>query len=201
LPLLKITTSFVKQESLKARSFFGLSHLDHVPHDIDGYIYRIGADINLKLGMRQQVGIDACWGSKFKELFFDKKDFESPTSFRWRFTIAHELGHYFLHKDRWASLLDQKAWMAHILKSDAQRNLEEKDANIFAAYFLMPESLLALEFLNILRSTSAIKYSKEGFSDDEIIDLLSDDLAKVFNVTPSCMQIRISNYRRYDRRN
>ena len=199
MTLLKLTPSFVKQESLKARHFFGLDKLDHAPLDIDGYIYRIGADINLKIGMKREIGTDACWGSQFKELFFDKEDFENPSSYRWRFTISHELGHFFLHKDRWSTLKDKKSWLKYILGNDAQRNLEEKDANIFAAYFLMPDSILSVEFSKILSSLPAQKYAQEGFSDDEIIDLLSDDLARIFYVTPSCMQIRISNYRRYDR--
>ena len=46
---------------------------------------------------------------------------------RWIFTAAHELGHLLLHLDSYDS-------------DESAENLEEeKEANIFASYFLMPE--------------------------------------------------------------
>lgn len=61
------------------------------------------------------------------------------------FTIAHELGHYFLHKD----LLDENSQLVSFIKSNDKdcpalaRGLDynciEKEANVFAANILMPE--------------------------------------------------------------
>lgn len=60
---------------------------------------------------------------------------------RQRFTIAHELGHYILHKG-------EKELYAH--RDVGENNLTEREANIFASNLLMPESLVK-SFLNNLQ--------------------------------------------------
>ena len=51
------------------------------------------------------------------------------------FTVAHELGHYFLGHKNYSVLL-------RIPKADAVYSKEEKEANIFAADLLMPEFMV-----------------------------------------------------------
>ena len=50
---------------------------------------------------------------------------------RFRFTLAHELGHFIIHSQ----------WGNNPYESfrDENKNINEKIANMFAAYFLMPE--------------------------------------------------------------
>lgn len=60
---------------------------------------------------------------------------------RQRFTIAHELGHYILHKG-------ENELYAH--RDVGANNATEREANIFASNFLMPENLVK-SFLNNLR--------------------------------------------------
>ncbi len=55
---------------------------------------------------------------------------ESISIERQIFTIAHELGHIILHKASYSGTI-----------SDAQDDKEEKEADIFASYFLMPDEL------------------------------------------------------------
>ena len=54
---------------------------------------------------------------------------------RQRFTLAHELGHYFLHKEEQANWSDKYTFTRADEKSDPM----EWEANRFAAEFLMPE--------------------------------------------------------------
>lgn len=51
---------------------------------------------------------------------------------RQRFTIAHELGHYFLHRDR-APFED-----GFLFRKENQQNFLEREANQFASLLLMP---------------------------------------------------------------
>lgn len=53
---------------------------------------------------------------------------------RWIFSAAHELGHLLLHLDSYDTA-----------KAGEEAN-EEKEANVFASYFLMPERLFASEW-------------------------------------------------------
>lgn len=92
---------------------------------------------------------------------------------RQRFTIAHELGHYFLHpnKDAFVDYRDNK--------QGVMRSPREKQANMFAAALLMPRRFLA-------RDCKAV--SRDGFSEDELTAL-----ARRYSVSDDAMRFRILN--------
>ena len=71
---------------------------------------------------------------------------------RQRFTIAHELGHFVLHKDKSITSKDI------IFFRDENTNIEEQEANNFASELLMPERKIR-------------EYIKEGYN---TISLLAD---------------------------
>lgn len=84
---------------------------------------------------------------------------------RKRFTMAHELGHYFLHKD----ILQNDELHIDILYSDSTTELEEDDVNYFAGALLMNRMLLE-------RLHKKISLS---------------ELAKLFDVSVSDMTVRL----------
>lgn len=53
---------------------------------------------------------------------------------RWIFTAAHELGHLVLHSDE------------YVAEETEESQVEEREANVFAAYFLMPRSAFESEW-------------------------------------------------------
>lgn len=91
---------------------------------------------------------------------------EDDSGVRARFTIAHELGHYFLH------VKDDPRQIVTSFRRD--RSLKETAANKFAAELLMPKDLLKEE------------YSK-------MVIPVSDTLAKKFNVSKPAMQNRLDS--------
>ena len=103
---------------------------------------------------------------------------------RQRFTIAHELGHFFLHAD----ILKQGAHvdtMITMLKRDQEAALGtvniEVEANQFAAELLMPQKLIK-EYLareGVARTAAA---------DDIVIETLANE----FRVSTSAMAIRLA---------
>jgi len=94
---------------------------------------------------------------------------------RQRFTIAHELGHFFLHpkQDAFVDYRDNKSGIA--------RTPRERQANMFAAALLMPRKVLLRDFRAI---------AKYGFSDDELLDL-----ARRYRVSEDAMRFRLINLR------
>jgi Zn-dependent peptidase ImmA (M78 family) len=92
---------------------------------------------------------------------------------RQRFTIAHELGHFFLHpeQDAFVDYRDNKHGI--------MRTAREKQANMFAAALLMPRKLLIKDFRTI---------TKNGFSDDEL-----HELARRHDVSEDAMRFRLIN--------
>lgn len=82
---------------------------------------------------------------KVSGMLLRDKSYESPSGFvifveknepavRQRFTAAHELGHFVLHKDS----VGDKVTDNYLLRSDGMSNRQEVEANQFAADLLMP---------------------------------------------------------------
>lgn len=102
-------------------------------------------------------------------------------SVRQRFTIAHELGHFVLHKNSNESIFVDKDYkvLFRNQESSTGEHKREQEANAFAASILMPTKLLIEQIQN------------------HFIDLTDEDavkrLAQMFNVSVIAMTIRISN--------
>jgi len=98
-----------------------------------------------------------------------------------RFTIAHELGHFILHKNK--DLFVDKGFKVMFRGSvnGDNYNREEVEANEFAANLLMPEKLLReeIEKLNL------------DFTEEASIK----QLAKKFDVSTIAMSFRIAKLR------
>ena len=96
---------------------------------------------------------------------------EAPA--RQRFTIAHELGHYFLHetKDAFVDYRDNASGIA--------RSPREREANMFAAALLMPRRQL-------LKDCRAL--ARDGILETEVATL-----ARRYAVSEEAMRFRLIN--------
>ncbi|MBY5619957.1 ImmA/IrrE family metallo-endopeptidase [Rhizobium leguminosarum] len=83
---------------------------------------------------------------------------------RQRFTVAHELGHFMLHRDH-------GSFMDGLLFRKSQVNPQEREANLFASLLLMPEVEFRLAVANYDIS----------------------EVAKTFAVSQQAVQFRIEN--------
>lgn len=100
---------------------------------------------------------------------------------RKRFTIAHELGHYFLHQNE-DTFVDESENLEMIKfrhRNLPQSEKEEKEANNFAAAILMPAGFLKKHF----------KLLNEVLKVDEVIQLLSEK----YEVSSVAMRYRLIN--------
>jgi Zn-dependent peptidase ImmA (M78 family) len=102
---------------------------------------------------------------------------------RQRFTIAHELGHFLLHKGETVHVDEGRGALAINLRdseSSKGEDNEEKEANLFAAELLMPAKFL--------------KKDLEGKSFDLLADTtLLDGLAKKYQVSTQALTFRLAN--------
>lgn len=107
---------------------------------------------------------------------------QSESRVRRRFTIAHELAHYELHRDK-AKLFMDKGFKAIFRSKNSglteEAQIMEQEANAFAASILMPDHLLIKELEKIEFDLS---------SEDDI-----KNLAKIFDVSSTAMYYRIRN--------
>lgn len=96
--------------------------------------------------------------------------------YRKRFSIAHELGHHFLHLISDGEFVDKESDLFRGVefedsKAFLDRDRQEVQANIFAAALLMPEDMVREEFKNV----SSV-----------------DELAIKFGVSSQAMAIRLT---------
>ncbi len=104
--------------------------------------------------------------------------------YRKRFTMAHELGHFVLHKDKIGNGIDDSENYRTLRRTNsAVGDLEEREANNFAANILMPEDLV-------------VQYARERGvligSEKEKDDALQE-IATAFQVSKAAMLIRINS--------
>ena len=105
----------------------------------------------------------------------------SPT--RQRFTIAHELGHLILHNYTTPHADRRYKVRFRDATSSEGTDVEEIEANQFAAALLMPKNLLIKKLIDI---------GFEHDPDEEDAEQLAE-VAKAFNVSRQALSIRLSS--------
>ena len=107
---------------------------------------------------------------------------------RQRFTVAHELGHYILDHQRKGVFVDTPEKYFTLFrdaKSATGEDVQEREANAFAAALLMPRELLIEAATDLYNLGATI-------TRDEDFDLVAR-LAKRFYVSKLAMSIRLTN--------
>jgi hypothetical protein len=114
---------------------------------------------------------------------------------RLRFSLAHELGHYFLHRDVYSNLplVTAGDWKDFILKvpEDEYENFEWQ-ANEFAGRFLVPYGDLRSkveESLEMIKKSSLIEYLKQD--PDAVLSRVSPFLRRTFGVSEQVIVLRV----------
>jgi Zn-dependent peptidase ImmA (M78 family) len=102
---------------------------------------------------------------------------------RQRFTLAHELGHLFLHRDE-ALRYDKGLMLLRNEHSSDGTDIKEIEANRFAAELLMPEEEL--------RKDMAESPSVYFMNDSTFTQRYVKKLAEKYQVSPRAMSVRIT---------
>lgn len=101
---------------------------------------------------------------------------------RQRFTVAHELGHLLLHEGK---IIVDQAVVRVDLRNDVSSmgtDIEEIEANTFAAALLMPEKIVFDHVVKLVRANGQITR-----------ETLIAELARIFDVSAEAMGYRLIN--------
>jgi Zn-dependent peptidase ImmA (M78 family) len=136
------------------------------PVDVRGLATALGLRVaDADLGQNISGKIERGWGNTFR-ITINSRHSET----RRRFTIAHEIGHFVLHRDMIGDgIVDDGLYRS------AQSNAIERQANNYAASILMPAPLVGEKW-------------RAGYR-------TPDDLANAFCVSPAVAEIRIKELR------
>ena len=97
--------------------------------------------LTLKIGQFDNPDIIGMYDRKQSAILL----LEGDAFVRQAFTTAHELGHYYLHKDKPNEIFYRKDFY---LLDDSDKS-QEQEANWFAASLLMPRELFSVFYKNI----------------------------------------------------
>jgi len=149
-------------------------------------------------GMRRQTGIDAATLSNFQQVLVDFDNYLADTH-RYRFSLAHELGHIVLHHDLLPHAFSDyptfESFMADL--SEADTHWLDWHADCFAGVILMPTEHLNREFARAVEEAEHHGLSAKSRW-DTVRSYVYSSLARKFNVSPQAMQTR-AYYQKLDR--
>lgn len=143
------------------------SATEELPVDVLGAAKKLGVYVYSAELADKVSGVlvrDPSYGSKSGFVIFVDQD---EPAYRQRFTAAHELGHFVLHKDSIGDRVEDN----YLLRSEGMSNKQEVEANKFAASLLMPMDMIKAEM--------------------EAGNTTISGLAKKFQVSPTAMSIRL----------
>ena len=114
---------------------------------------------------------------------------------RLRFSFAHELAHFFLHKDIYVSfsISDSLAWKEFMENiPDREYGFFEYQANEFAGRALVPRERLVLELKNCLKKVQEVGLLGLVTTDPgAVLSSISPTLCKPFGVSDQVIERRV----------
>jgi len=170
-----------------------------LPIDMEKIIeLRIDLDIEPRHGLLSMIDMDAWLKMDLSGIVVDYDSYiNEKFANRLRFSLAHELGHYFLHKDIYSnlpfnSLEDWKDFMTNV--SEAVYKDFEWQANEFAGRFLVPYDFLVTrvkEAIKIIRQKKLVEYL--GQEPDAVLSRIAPFLRKPFGISEIVIKTRVQN--------
>ncbi|MFH1175500.1 MAG: ImmA/IrrE family metallo-endopeptidase [bacterium] len=191
----KIKVPYIKNKEIKIKAEeFRVKYWDkNLPIDIEKIV-----DLNLRINiiplleLEKMCDANALIASNWETLYIDKDLFEDERrQNRLRFSLAHEIGHFILHKDFYKALdinsIDDFYNFIDIIPGEQYGYLETQ-ANKFAGYLLIPFDLLEKEFFKNLEEVKT-KIDIDRFDKLLIKSCISEPLSKKFGVSQETMEI------------
>ncbi len=158
------------------------------PIDVEAICDNLGIGIVPIKNLNFEFGIDAFITSDFKTIFVDDDEFSKESS-RYRFSIAHELGHYVLHRDFYPK--DIKGLDAFLGASANYSNRDsEFQANYFAGKLLVPDEELRLKMSEVFKGNPKETAWQMSASEKEAA---YNDIIRHFKVSGQTLSIRLAD--------
>ena len=157
--------------------------------------------------LRADFDTEGFISSSFEDLYVDQDTYEKIAT-RYRFTIAHEIGHLVLHKDIFEqfSFSSIEEWKQFVSETDdEQRSWLEYQGYSFAGCILVPSPHLKKSFEEAkIRLESKITKAKNERIDrktliDFLLDQIAAEIAPFFDVSIETVKKRLSKENYHER--
>jgi hypothetical protein len=178
--------AFAEEHSLAARPY---------PLDVEEIAEcDLGMEIRLATGVLEEFGSPAqiAPGDDHPIITVDADQYRQHTSF-YRYSVAHEIGHYVLHRDWlvkvWRLITSVESWKKVIVaRSEDDYQWIEAQAEEFASYLLAPEVVFEPFLMDQLSLLDKIDAS---LSSEDVLPYLANPVGEHFAMSNSAAQARI----------
>ena len=160
---------------------------------------KCGLDIIPLPGLRDLLEIDGFISSDLSCITVDQFVLERRLN-RYRFTLAHELGHLYMHRDiytelKFGALNEWKQFQREV--DEADYNWLEYQAYAFAGLVLVPTGHLKAQFQSAAEAAERIGFSRQG-EPEAFLEYVTEALREVFQVSDAVIAKRL-RYENLDR--
>jgi len=172
---------------------------DSLPLDIERIIdVKLKIDIIPLQNLHDHCDADALITSNWDAIYVDYKRFvDDRYQNRLRFSFAHEIGHFVLHKDIYNSFkIKSEKDFYNLIKNipELQYGYLEKQANMFANNLLIPRKKLIEESKKIKNNPDIKKLLISNNIDEQSLNpYISIPLSKKFMVSEEAIEIALKN--------
>jgi hypothetical protein len=189
---------FLSYDQLKATAAETLGNSDYAdrfPVAIEMLVERsFRMDVVPIRGLQHGFNIDAFISQDLSTISVDEFVLENRLN-RYRFSLAHELGHRVLHPDilgamKFKSISDWKARITQF--PEKAYSFLEYQANTFANCLLVPADQLDQRFDETLERIRAGGMNPADYP-DVCLDAICGELGRQFEVSPNVIQCRLTN--------
>ena len=190
-----IKIPFVDKEKIKRKAdLFREKFWDNsIPVDIEKII-----DLKLEIDIIPLPDLgDAFISSDWKSIYVDRNKYLNGIQNRLRFSLAHEIGHFILHKEIYSSFKINSFEDFYCFVDEIPNNQYhylEIQANKFAGLLLVPRDKLMIEKkkeLNNFEAASGV--SIDSIKDQSLLySYLAEPISKTFGVSSEVIEIALS---------
>lgn len=168
-----------------------------IPVDVEYIIdVKLKIDVIPSPGLYTQCNIDALIASSWQAIYIDKdKYLDERYQNRLRFSLAHEIGHFVLHKKIYGNFRIHSPRNFYDFLNEIpqeQYSYLETQANKFANYLLLPREKLIIEKNSILKrliTQAGIK----TIDQKTLNSYLANPIAKIFGVSEQTAEIALND--------
>ena len=168
-----------------------------LPVDVEAIVeFKLKLDIDPENNLMQKTDMEAYLRSDLRGIVVDHDHYMNEKfANRMRFSFAHELGHFFLHKDFYAMIVFESAeeWKDILLSlPDTEYRYFEYQANEFAGRLLVPREALVHEIenaLELLELNNMLEYLKAD--PNAVLSRISTQLSRPFGVSIDVIERRV----------
>ncbi len=164
-----------------------------LPIDIENIIeFKLNIEIT-PIPLRSAFEVDSWLSNDLKTICIDLELFERYER-RYRYSLAHEVGHYYLHQDIYKDLKFEKIeeWKDLLEKiSPNQYGFCEKHAYDFAGLILVPDGFIENSFNRALTRVEEQGFSVTDFDKEILLEFMLPTISEDFNVSNNVIRKRI----------